>query len=409
LKEKWGSLENIFGLIPYLQRNSDIRDIVWNIIQSEIDGKFWEYKYEWAYESEYIKYIFKNQVKFLSKEQLNTWRKNSQKLTFFSWGNNNNNNFTQEDFLKNIYNNLIIQKHFDELWEWCTQKIINFEWNSEFFQDIYIISKRQEILEKYESISEEDFILISSQAIIQAKNIWELKSAIQFFLFITKKLNKNIWTLENELKMYLWEIKNLENSNNSQKTKEQFILTLFTDNPNIALNIWNIVWWDYSCQDYKQLTAQAKALPWYLIDAWVKILISFSLWEKDFSSKKEWEEVKNYLQNNPNNYVFNQYTRIISINWNEYWPLRWVYRNIVKLWSTHWDASVFQEKAYKSVSWDLQNFVRETHKSTLWKIRDEMMCVPCNSSTTFSQTRNPWWIYSDQNRGIMYTDYKYNQ
>lgn len=409
LKNKWWSLENIFWLIPYLQKNTDIREVVGNIIQSEIDGKFWEYKYEGAYEKEYDKHIFDKQVNFLSKEQLNIWRENIQKLTFFSWWMNKKNDFSQEDFLKNIYNNLINQKHFDELWEWFTQKVQNFQANTECIQDIFTLSKREEIFWKYSSFSENDFILTSAQSIIQAKNIWELKLAIQFFLFITSKLIRNIWALKEELKSYIWEIKTQENSNNSQRNKEQFILTLQTDNPNILLNIWNIVWWDYSCQDYKKLTTQCKALPWYIIDAWVKVIISFSISEKDFSSQKEWEEVKSFLQNNPESFEFNEYTRIIKINGKEFWPLKWVYRNILKMWNSQEKPSLFLEKSYKSITWDLEKSIRDIHRKVLENLETEIWCVQINWTTIFPQTRNPWWIYSDNNNGIMYKDYSFTK
>jgi len=232
---------------------------------------------------------------------------------------------------------------------------------------------------------------------------------IEFFLFITSKLIRNIWALKEELKSYIWEIKTQENSNNSQKNKEQFILTLQTDNPNILLNIWNIVGWDYSCQDYKKLTTQCKALPWYIIDAWVKVIISFSISEKDFSSQKEWEEVKSFLQKNPENFDFNQYTRIIRINGKEFWPLKWVYRNILKMWKSQEKPSLFLEKSYKSITWDLEKSIRDIHRKILENLETEILCVQINWTTIFPQTPNPWWIYSDNNNGIIYKDYSFSK
>ncbi len=183
-----------------------------------------------------------------------------------------------------------------------------------------------------------------------------------------------------------------------------------TDNPKILLGMGNLVS-EYSCQNYLEWASQLRALFWYVIDAWVKALLSFEIKKTDFENVEVWEYFKEKIKNNDYNLEFDEYKLLLKVDDVVLELKKACYRNIMKLWKSNETPYIFLEKSYKSICWSKKDYVKGIHNQIIEEKQNQLkesnyFYSGLDRTINFPETRNPWGIYCDWNGQIEEYEYK---
>lgn len=406
MNEKWWNMDVIYTLFSHFSslNNKSIQKVLSRITEMIILDRFHEYKYEGYYRDCYDKDITDEQIWFLDGEQIATWKQNKIELHYYSWNNKSNQHIDIfDEMFKVIQNGFIDNKHLDEIESWFTQKIINYnpEWNEvECIEAIKNKHKVDDILSHFSQLSSEDLFNLWFVSLLQSKNDQEVIASINFIKRISIKYKFNISKLKTEFDIILSK-KKLLRKNNS----ESIFFTCETDNPKILLEIGDMVQGAYSCQNYKWWSWYLSALPWYVIDSWVKAILSFEITKQYFKDNHTWNQFKEIVKQWDYTLKFNGYKLCLEINGYTIQLTKAWYRNIMKLWRDHGQPVLFLEQPYTNLSNDKQSFVSNIHTQLKENKLTRMKGSRDIKHAIFPQSRNPGWIYVDANNTIERSSY----
>jgi hypothetical protein len=416
LEEKWWNLDILYTLIARYYWNSDwVKEIppFARVVESVLEDKFQELRYTWYEGDEEDMELAKDQVKTLEWKNLENYKTNPNRLSFL--GTSNEPEMVDEyilttarwEFIQQCLRNRHVDCVKEDFSTWIIKSVI-----SDFIPEtIELIknSKPKDILDKMDWIDKEEkieyYLLVAFTILAHSNNKQEFEKLICNIQSASNLLN--IWPLENDLSSIISKLRPISNWN------DVIIFTTIFDDPKLLLEIWDLV--DAgSCQNYKNWT-HIQSLLWYVSDANIKWIVSFSITEKDFAwdqskYKKAWEIIKSWDYE----VAFNAPKKLLKISSTatgesfEITLNKAVLRRILKLWGLKSDKPwIFVEREY------FQNHY------ALPQIRDEVQKLISNFTTSFgwsvvnswknlkiSKSKNPGWVYSDEKQWIMIDDYE---
>lgn len=406
---KWGNIDSILLLISNKESFKELLEILSRIIYSDAKNDFSNYKYNW-FTGDFSDVSEANkQIWFLSDKQKSQWINNDYLLTYYSPDSQIKTSNKVEDLSSKIKKSLIDNKHLDELKPNYAKKIdnLNISLNdSNFISDLTKITKIQDLLKKYQNLDDEHILNLAFYWLVNSLKNEDIKIIINFIKRFCNKIWFELWNILTELNIYLNNISKI----NTKDFKSSFIFTTEVDNPKVLLEIWWLVPNDYSCQNIKNNSSQLIALPWYVVDAWVKAVVSFEITFEYFENKSDFEKFKNEIE--LWNYVlsFNPYNLELKINNYCFVFNNAISRNILKLWHERYSntPSLFLEKNYSSLNWDSQKklFIWSLHAKLLKNKITLLNAKSPTNDSVFMSSRNPFWIYADINNWIEKRDYK---
>lgn len=407
--KKWGKIDSILLLISNKESNKELIQILSKIILNDAKNNFSNYKYYWHDEDSNDIYLANKQIWFLDNSQKEKWINDSFLFTHYDPNLEKNNSVFEENLSLKIKKSLIDNKHLDEISVNYSNHIDNLVISlndSNFLNDLKKVTKNTELLEKYSNYSDQKILDLSFYWLINAKNNEEIKIIINFIKRFSKKSSISLWNILSELNSFL----KIVSSTEKVIQKPSFIFTTETCNPKLLLEIWWIVPQDYSCQNIKNNSSQLVALPWYVVDAWVKAIISFEIWFEYFWSFKEYNNFKNLIDSWDYFLSFNHYKLELKVGKYVFKFNYAIHRNILKIWREDYDKKpcLYAERSYSSLptNSNKKRFVNDLHIQIL---RDKIDVLKWKSAwvdSTFSASRNPFWIYVDANNWIEKYEYK---
>lgn len=401
LNEKWWNIDVIYTLFSQFKwyENAHMQKILSRITEMIALDKFNEYKYVGYPGDIYDKELVNDQIWFLDEDQTNIWKENKIVLHYYSWKKNANqdvNVFVEMN--KIIQNGFIDNQHLDEISWWYTDKIIQYSLTldeQQCFDAIINKLKVDEIISNFPQLDSDNLFDLWFVSLLKANNEKEIIASINFIKRISIKYWFDISKLKTEFDL-IFSKKKILHKNNS----ESIFFTCETDNPKILLEIWDLVKWSYSCQNYKWWSWYLKALPGYVVDAWVKALLSFEISRQNFKDNSSWILFKESIQKWDYSLKFNEYKLCLEINEHVIQFTTAWYRNIMKLWKEHNNPVLFLEQAYTNLSHDKQSFISSIHSQLKEDKLDNMKGDLYPKNGIFPESRNPWGIYVDANNTI---------
>ncbi len=412
LEEKWWNLDVLYTLVARYYWNTEwIKEIPLfaSVIESVLDDRFHEFKYKWNMRDEDDMETAKLQIEPLNESGLEKWKENPSSLKFIS--TEKEPSISDDELLKiaqwEFLEQCIRQKHLDKISDSLSLSVAEF--------DIW-------------KVSEDDLNAIIEKKPAEAlkmMSLWTDKKhyyLLVVFSLLKSTTNKSVFEgLISKLKSWIpWiplngiddDIRSIEAKLMPvSKWKDALVFTTLTDDPKLLLEIGDLVE-AWSCQNYRTWS-MIESLLWYVIDANVKWVLSFTLDQSNlWGSKSDYSQLCEMVKDWNFEYIFDAPKKMLQINDPRSWKSfavslnKAVMRRIVKLWATKdikpW---IFLEREYfqnhhalpalrDSVSELLDSFVKWFY----WTIEEKWLKI--------IRTRNPGWVYSDRMEWIMKWDYE---
>lgn len=408
------------------QKEIPILSKIVEIILEWWQSSFRKFKYLWVWWSEFDAIQSRNQLIWLSKEQLKLWASNPYRIS--SSENSSSKIIYDESILKDT-RLMFSSMFFVKLWlnsinPLATEKLIKA--NSR----IISMKDNENILIPCEEEIEiiRDAILWSNIKEIHAqlwifwynidlnkKQVWE---KLLIALIVIWKNSKNINELKKIIKLIKswipwidisWIKKQLDNIlneiNTREKEKDYIVFTTIFDDAKMLLEIWNLVD-TYSCQNYINWE-NIDTILWYVIDANIKWIATFIIGSKELNwDKKKLEEIKSIIASWKYSIKFNPSKRILTINWIEINLNKASLRRILKLWTTeNWEAWVYVEQKYSSTN-KINDIIELENWLLLQNFLKSIWIKQLKFWLKLAASKNPWWVYSDASWWVKKTDYR---
>jgi hypothetical protein len=400
LEDKWGNLDVLFTLISRFYGNDDwIQEIpvFSRVVEHVLSNTFHKYKYEWYHWDTEDQKQTSEQLKGLSLEEKEQWKHNPHSLKVYA--SKKDVNLSDSELLKSAQweyiEQLLKQKHLDEIEKWLSEEIGNLNLASFNSKELEIV-KTQKSKEALKGIQ------------------WNTRKAKQKqyikILLTILKTTEDKQVFENVLKNLKWlgESKAIKDDLDSihsklkpiERWEESILFTTLFDDPKLLLEVWDLV--DAaSCQNYKTWWYIQNLLG-YVIDANVKWVLWFAIDRKHlWWDNKKYENLKQLIQKWDYELKFDAPKRILKINEIEIELWQAVARRIVKLWN---DKKVLLERPYYQNHF-ARDEVLENIESLTWSYVKSFDGKIVEKGIEFEATRNPWGVYSDASWGIRYGKY----
>ncbi len=382
--KNWWTSENIMRLLVNLSSNPEVYKKLCQTINSIIKGSFKEYKFHWLEWDEEDQTKAQHQLSMMSQEEIIDWKKDRQEIIFDSTDKNIDYKF--ED--NNIQNSFLRNTN---IWEYLDVKLSE---KQKFI--VENISDRVISGEKFDNIFPEleDISVIKIKEIIfyifsQAKKQYQFKNIIKFIKRFYSKIqekNDEFISFSNE---YLQYLKEFEKNN-----KKSILLGINSSHPRTLLEVWSMTS-ELSCLDINDNKSQLPALLWYVIDANIKVFLMFEITQKNCKNFHQYKKIKETLEKNQNNFIFDENTRELIVWWEKIILNRAVRRNMIFKWVA-WNTNevwTLVEKIY----WDHSRYWQNS-------LKDSLFWTSYNSDIKLYPSRNPGWVYSDIQNGVVKTE-----
>ena len=383
--KNWWTSENIMRLLVNLSSNPEVYKKLCQTINAIIKGNFQEYKFHWLEWDQEDQIKAQNQLSMMNQEEIVDWKKDRQEIIFDSTDKNVDYKFVdsniQNSFLRNT-----------NIWEYLNVKLSEK-------QELIIenISDRVTSGEKFDNIFPEleNISVIKIKEIIfyifsQAQKQYQFKNIIKFIKRFYEKNQEKKDEFISFSNTYLQYLKEFEKTN-----KKTILLGINSSHPRTLLEVWSITS-DNSCLDINDNKWQLPALLWYVIDANVKVFLMFEITQKNCKNFHQYKKIKDSLEINPNNFLFDENTRELTVWWEKIILNKAVRRNMIFKWVA-WNTNevwTLVEKSY----WQNNNLDR------LWKLQSSLFWISYNSNIKLYPSRNPGWVYSDIQNKVLKTE-----
>jgi len=406
LIKKWGDIDSIISLISYNINGNEFLEILWRIIKSDSSDNFLNYKYNWFKDSIIDIDEAKAQIWFLDNYQKDIWMNNELCITKVD--NRNNYSSVETNYKNDIYTSLILNKHLDSYksnYSAVVYSKINSNKTKDLFNQIISSKHHSSIIEYILKDFDKNIDYLISSLFLAEDNLNIIK-IIRIIKEVFNQKNIDLWVLLNEFNSYLKNIWELNKLNNPRENS--YFFTIESDNPKILLEVWDLVNWDYSCQSFKNNSSSLCSLPGYVVDAWIKVLLTFEINESTFNQSTDFIEFEKIISSWEYNILFNPYKKELKLWWLVITLNKAVCRNIMKLWQNQYNKTpnIFLERDYKSISWNKLEQVRRIHKKILQQKILNIKWSEIDKNTIFKKSRNIFWVYCDLNNKIEKYDYK---
>lgn len=390
LENLWGNLDEIFVLISRFNWNSEWKEeipILATVVKHVLKWTFWDLKYTW--DNDEVRTLSKEQLSWLNERQLKAWQTNPYRLDIIN--QNSSSELTDENLFrigKNEFQEQIInQKHIDSVKAWLSKELVNFQITENESKLCKRLETRQIKIKwlMQELNDKKRTLLILLQRCLQSKD----KQTFEFYIDIL-----NSWIPWVDLSWIKDDLTSIKQKLKWSKWWKDFICfsTVF-DDPKMLLWIWDLVA-THSCQNYR-IWDYIQTLLWYVIDANVKWIASFTISQRDFSNQADYIKVKEIVNAWTYELNFDFAKRILTINWIKIKLNKAISRQVVKYWKTDdWESAIFCERAYLNTHYWL-NSINNTQISLVSDFAKNIWISIVNGWISFPKSKNIWWVYSD--------------
>ncbi len=179
-----------------------------------------------------------------------------------------------------------------------------------------------------------------------------------------------------------------------KNNKKSILLGINSSHPRTLLEVWSMTS-ELSCLDINENKSQLPSLLWYVIDANVKVFLMFEITQKNCKNYHQYKKIKETLEENPNNFIFDENTRELIVWWEKIILDKAVRRNMIFKWVV-WNTNevwTIVEKIY----WDHSRYWQNS-------LKDSLFWTSYNSDIKLYPSRNPGWVYSDNQNGVVKTE-----
>lgn len=382
--KNWWSSENIMRLLVNLSWDPKVYKTLCHTINSIIKWKFREYKFHWLEWDQEDQTKAKHQLSMMNQEEIEVWKEDKQEIIFYSSEKNIDYRFAENNIQNSFSRKTNIWKYLEvQLSEEQKNIIENIS------DRVTCGEKFDNIFEKLEHLTQKQIKEIIFYIFSQAKKQYQFKNIIKFIKRLYEKKhekNDEFIIFANEYLQYLKEFEK-----NNTKT---ILLGINSSHPRTLLEVWSMTS-EFSCLNINENKWQLPALLWYVIDANVKVFLKFEITQKNCKNFQQYKKIKETLEKNPNNFIFDENTRELNIWWEKIILNRAVKRNMIFKWVA-WNTNevwTLTEKTY----WD---------HSTYWQdsLRDSLFWISYNSNIKLIWSRNPGWVYSDSKNEVLKTE-----
>lgn len=185
-----------------------------------------------------------------------------------------------------------------------------------------------------------------------------------------------------------------------KKSERQLLITTLTSDPRLLLTVGDLVQTG-SCLNYKT-GGEIQALPSYVMDANLQVILNFALRPADFASAADFAWVESNLSildvqlTARQEFIFSGANKTVTskIIPNAY------RRNIIRLgfFNDNGRPALLTERSYKQTHWAETQFENQTRSLLSW-IRNDLHIEERSGEVTFGASRNPAGTYSDYVKG----------
>lgn len=305
------------------------------------------------------------------------------------------------------------QRHLDQILPWIVDSVDGFE-EKNFENEILFLKnsiksnvKPKDLLKWFASLNEnknlkkkelwQKILLIFSHLARKTENFKEFKYIIDFLKLWIEWVD--LWQIQNDLKSISWKIAPIES------WEETIIFTTIFDDPKLLLEIWDLVN-TFSCQNYR-IWEQIQTLLWYVIDANIKWVLSFSINPWGLWSKEKFDELKEKINSWDYSLSFDAPKRTLKIDNIEIQLWRAINRRILRVWSLDENPVMFAEQEYSSTHFAWKYISNEVENMIDWFVEKVWLKRTFIwDKANFVQSKNPWWIHVDALGWIFDEDYK---
>lgn len=392
LESSWGDLEVFYTLAArfagILQWQTETA-VLGRVVKSVLDGTFNRYKYK-GYEGDYddISATTKQLSTLRDDDARAGWERNYWRIGVYNSGTESGSK-GNEVLLKGskaILNDQVMGHVVESL----PSEIDSTQVDPLKEEILKKMGNKQDLKDLLESHKKSPSLIKALfELLSEIKDFDEYQALVGFIransakIGLDQQLTEDVSTLGDSLRY-------------KDKTKEAIVFTTTTNDPKLLLMTGDLVDTS-SCQNYRT-GGYIQTLLGYVIDANVKLVLSYALTEKDFASKAEYERAKELISTGTHvEYISaRQKLKIGSIDVN----LPKAYkRRVIKLGkTTEGDAGLVMERSY------FQNHPSERMMNA--QIREvfaeqaERINAKTDQTITIPASRNPGGIYSDSVGGI---------
>ena len=383
LEAQWGDLNVLYTLFGRYEGNSSWQGelpVLSRIAENVLNGTFVKYKYEGDPKDPKDTEYAVNQLSPLrTDEHKKAWRDNYQAISIFNTVNQSAQKSEQE--LLERSKKVLIEQAMHHITEWLVNQV-----NTTMLEKLIKENPKHETIIKYDkkdTISACITLLRSANDFGEYHRILSFFRSEQDFLGLNLQVRSDLKTASNALKY-------------SDTGNEAIVFTTTTDDPKLLLMTGDLVNAS-SCQNYRT-GGYVQTLPGYVIDANVKLVLSYAIQPRHCKNSAEYEKVKTMIQGGtkPEYIAATQKLKIGDI---EIALPKATKRRVIKLGETEdKQPGIVLETEY------FQNhFAESMMEGQLMDVTKEM-AGKCGASLgkkiIIPGTRNPLGIYSDKGAGI---------
>jgi hypothetical protein len=397
LESVWGNLNILYTLIGRFRANPFWKSempVLATVVNHVLKGNFHQYKYEGGPRNAKDREMAHSQLAMLSsKEALLGWRKNISRSRTIESKSKGKSTIDEAELLnksKGVLTNQVIE-HVDDFIESHKGRV---DKNSIVLAEEFLKQgvKLKKILKEVTS----DAVIRAGIKLLQTSgNSSEYKKILKVFtgnadtLGFTQQLKNDFRTLGDLMKV------------KRVKEKSAILFTTTTDDPKLLLMTGALA--DASsCQHYRS-GSHAHTLLGYVIDAGVKVMVSYVITRRDFASEADFSKAMEYI-NRGDAPEFIAPKQELDIGGIRIKLPRAMRRRVVKLGKMKkGGAGLAMEKAYYQ-NHPLEDVMKEM-ENDVFEEQATGAGAKTGETITISKSRNPLGIYSDRAGGVQREKY----